>query len=495
MEAVVPVLGKPADLHDRDEEWRALTEFAGNPDPEASLGIVYGRRRQGKTLLLELLAEETGGFLFTGLQQADAQNLADLGAAYASFTGLPGAHFANWIDAVEALLRIGARAERPIPLVLDEFPYLVEQAPELPSVLQRALSPRTVARRAGQTRLILCGSAFTVMQSLLAGSAPLRGRAGLELVVQPFDFREAASFWDVADDPELGFRLHSLVGGTPAYRAMCIDRPPSAQGFDEWVVARLLNPSSAMFREGSALLYEEPELGDAALYNAVLAAICAGAQKRSDIANRLERPDNALSHPLDMLERVRLVTKIDDALRGRRPLYQVAEPLLRLHHLVIRPHEARLVGSGRARVWGEASHTVSSLIEGPHLEELARYWCMAYASPETLGTFPSRVQPAEVACREHRKNHQLDVVVSVDPPGGDARILAIGEVKATARLIGLNQLDRLDHIRGLLPRTVTPEPPKLLLFSRYGFTPDLLSEADRRADLELIDLPRLYQGD
>ena len=41
-----------------------------------------------------------------------------------------------------------------------------------------------------------------------------------------------------------------------------------------------------MFREGNALLYEEPELGDAALYHAVLAAICAGAHKRSDIAGR-----------------------------------------------------------------------------------------------------------------------------------------------------------------------------------------------------------------
>lgn len=488
------MLDKPAELHDRVEEWGALAEFAGDPAAGATLGIVYGRRRQGKTLLLELLAEMAGGFAFTGLQQANTQNLADLAGAYAGFAGVPGASFANWADAVDALLAVGDRLGRPVPVVLDEFPYLVEQAPELPSVLQRALSPRSVARMPGQVRLILCGSAFTVMRGLLGGSAPLRGRARLELLVQPFDFREAAEFWGVGDDPELAFQLHALVGGTPAYRAMCVDRPQSAGDFDEWVIRRLLTPASAMFREGSALLYEEPELGDAALYHAVLAAICSGATKRSEISKRLGRQDSALSHPLEMLERVHLVRKADDALRSRRPLYQVTEPLVRLQHLIIRPLEARLVGRGRAKVWEQAQDTVGSLINGPHLEDLARSWCMEHADVETLGGLPSRCEPAVLACREHKKNHELDVVVSADPPGERSRVLAIGEVKATKWEMGLNQLERLQHIRSLLPAGAVAEQAKLLLFSRQGFTSELAAAAETNPDVVLVDLNRLYHG-
>ena len=188
-------LAKPSELHDRVEEWQSLAEFASDTDPGTVLGIVYGRRRQGKTLLLELLTELTGGFVFTGLQQADTQNLADFSAAYAGFAGLPAVAFTNWAEAVDALLTVGDRLGRPVPVVLDEFPYLVEQSPELPSVLQRALSPRGSARQSGHTRLVLCGSGFTVMRGLLAGSAPLRGRAKLELLVQPFDYRDAAAFW------------------------------------------------------------------------------------------------------------------------------------------------------------------------------------------------------------------------------------------------------------------------------------------------------------
>lgn len=487
--------GKPVELHDRAEEWQALTDFASDGDPGAVLGIVYGRRRQGKTLLLELLAEATGGLAFTGLQQSNIQNLADFSASYAGFTGLPGASFSNWADAVAALLTLGERAGHPVPVVLDEFPYLIEQAPELPSLLQRALSPRGQARRSGQVRLILCGSAFTVMQGLLAGSAPLRGRAKLELIVQPFDFREAAAFWNVTDDPELAFRLHALAGGTPAYKDMCVDAPESQADFDRWVTGRLLHPSSAMFREGNALLHEEPELGDAAIYHAVLAAICGGAHRRSVIAGKLGRPDSALSHPLDMLERVQLIRKVDDGLRARRPLYQVTEPLLRLHHLLIRPHEARLIGRGRARVWTESADTVESLIYGPHLEDLARTWCSEHASAETLGGLPSNCEPAVIACREHKKNHEIDVVVRAETPHSPSRILAIGEVKATASPIGLNQFRRLEHIRGLLPSAPGQNQPKLMLFSRHGFTPDLAAEAASHNDTELIDLNRLYHGD
>ncbi len=133
---------------------------------------------------------------------------------------------------------------------------------------------------------------------------------------------------------------------------------------------------------------------------------------------------------------------------------------------VLGPFEARLVGRGRAQVWAESSDTVASLIYGPHLEDLARSWCVDQASTETLGGLPSRCEPALVACREHKTSYELDVVVTADTPLTGARILAIGEVKATRSPVGLSQLQRLEHIRTLLPPAMSPAPPRLLLFAR-----------------------------
>jgi hypothetical protein len=73
-------------------------------------------------------------------------------------------------------------------------------------------------------------------------------------------------------------------------------------------------------------------------------------------------------------------------------------------------------------------------------------------------------------------------------------VLAIGEVKAIRSPVGLNQLRRLEHIRTLLPGAAGTEHPRLMLFARRGFTPELTAEANSRPDVELIDLQRLYYG-
>jgi uncharacterized protein len=54
---------KPDYIFDRAVEWQALAEFATDDRLGATLGMVSGRRRQGKTLLLESMCEELGGFL------------------------------------------------------------------------------------------------------------------------------------------------------------------------------------------------------------------------------------------------------------------------------------------------------------------------------------------------------------------------------------------------------------------------------------------------
>jgi AAA+ ATPase superfamily predicted ATPase len=484
---------KPAILHDRDRHWQSLAEFAESPAEGARLALVYGRRRQGKTLMLDLLARATGGLIFTGLAQAGRLNLRRLARDYATYTGGPVPAFEDWEQAVDHLLRLGERRGEPTVVVLDEFPYLIDSEPALPSIVQVALEPLSRARSSGRTRLVLCGSALHVMRGLLAGPAPLRGRADYEILVEPFGYRDSAVFWGLESDPDLAFRVHALVGGTPAYRAMCGIVPGERAGFADWVTDGLLNPDRAIFREGATLLYEEPGIADPALYYSVLGAISHGACRRSEIAGLLGRSENSLGHALAMLERVGLIQRVDDAFRQRRPVYRIAEPVLRLHQLIIAPNEAELIGGAAARVWADCADTVAAKIYGPHLKELARQWCLWHAGPATLGGRPSIVVPATLACRVHQRSHELDVVVIRKHPGAADEVLAIGEVKSTTKPVGEAEMRRLEHIRELVPATGgRVGRPRLLLFSRAGFSQGL--EAVSRDDLELIDLARLYQG-
>ena len=168
---------------------------------------------------------------------------------------------------------------------------------------------------------------------------------------------------------------------------------------------------------------------------------------------------------------------------------------MRLHQLVIGRHEPELVVGRASHVWASAADTVAAKIYGPHLADLARRWCLAYSAQETTGGAASHVRPTEISCREHRQAHELDLVVTATVPFGNDRIAAIGEAKVTADLVGISQLERLEHVRGLLPAAMTTSLVKIILFARAGFTGDLLTTAIRRPDVELVDLGRLYNGE
>lgn len=216
---------KPETVFDRDAEWDALVAFACDTRPGASLAVVSGRLRQGKTYLLEALTAALGGFYFGAQQAAQADSLHSLGDELARYERTaPPSHWRGWEDAIDALLVLGDR--RPVPVVVDEFPDLVRQSPALPSVIHSAYRRLRDAGRDNRSRLLLSGSALPVMHRLFSTSSPLRGLADLELTLRPLDFRQAARFWGI-DDPGLALLVHAVVGGTPPTGATPETTPPA----------------------------------------------------------------------------------------------------------------------------------------------------------------------------------------------------------------------------------------------------------------------------
>ena len=88
--------GKPQHVFDRDREWDGLMRFAASPDPDARLGIVSGRRRQGKTYLLDAVASAVDGFFYSATEDTETDALANFGRALAEWTGGGRYAFAGW---------------------------------------------------------------------------------------------------------------------------------------------------------------------------------------------------------------------------------------------------------------------------------------------------------------------------------------------------------------------------------------------------------------
>ncbi len=494
-------MNPPTDLFDREWEWEALARFSDDRRPGATLGIVSGRRRQGKSFLLQALCEASGGFYHEATLGTEAEELRRLGGWLGEHTGSVGPILLNdWREAVRALLGPRPDGRSGGVVVIDELPYLIRSVPSLPSIIQAELSARGTTRRKSRARLLLCGSAMSVMGGLLAGGAPLRGRAGLELVVRPFDYRTAARFWGLERHLSTAFLVHAIVGGTPAYRREFVrdDAPTGPNDFDSWVVRAVLDPSSPLLREGRYLLAEEPEVREHALYHSALGAIAGGATRRGEIASALGRTSQDVGHVLGVLEDIGFVERREDAFRARRPTWHITEPFIAFHHAVIRPRFAQWVRPGRtAAVWAQSKETFRSRVIGPRFEELCRSWTLEHAAATTVGGAVTWVGSGALHDPAEKERHEIDVVARGLPSsGGSERVLLIGEAKWGRRMTSAD-LDRLRGIRAALEgkNLVDREAGcRLALFSGKGFDKKLRA-AEIAGEVVLVDLERLYRAD
>lgn len=480
---------KPERVFNRVREWDGLTRFATSVNPDVRLGIVSGRRRQGKTFLLDAVAEATGGFFHTATDGTEVEELARFGRALAARTGGGRFAFAHWEEALDQLFRIVPEGL----IVLDEFPYLVRSAPALPSLLQRALDPRGSARESS-ARILLCGSAMSVMGKLLSGSAPLRGRASLELIVRPLGFRESARFWGI-EDPRLAVLVHSIVGGTPAYRREFVagDAPADLPDFDEWVLRTVLNPQVPLFREARYLLAEEADIRDTATYHAVLGAIAAGNTTRGGIANFVERKSTDIGHPLQVLEDARLIERQLEPFRNGRSNYRVCEPLITFYEAVMRREWTRLERGDERTAWRNSQSTFLNQVVGPHFEELCREWAMG-AGEEVFGGLPGEVAAGVLADPVGKAQLQVDVaVLAPEDTGTRRRVLSLGEAK-WGTVMTLGHVERLRRARDLVSlKGFDTEDCRLTCYSGAGFDANLIEASRSDPRIQLVGLAELYR--
>jgi AAA+ ATPase superfamily predicted ATPase len=404
------VIEKPAHVFDRDREWAGLTRFAATQHPGALLGVVSGRRRQGKSFLLEALTSATGGLYFPALEETEAVSLRAFAVALMRQGIEVSRPLRDWGDAIGLLL--SSVRDQPRVVVIDEFPFLVKASPSLPSVIQREIGPGG-SGRGSKARLLLCGSAMSVMGQLLAGQAPLRGRASLELLVRPFGYLDAARFWG-AEDSRLAVLLHSVVGGTPAYRRefVAFDVPDGLDDFDAWITRTVLNPQSSLFREARYLLAEEAEIRDPGLYHSVLGAIAAGNRTNGGIANFIGRKSADLTHPLNVLKDSSLVAREPDVLRRGRWTYRVTEPLINFYEAIMRPEWFRLEAGQAEAAWREQAPGFPSRVVGPHFESICRIFAQS-AGEEIFGLPVGEVGAGVVNDPEARASWRLTSLCSL----------------------------------------------------------------------------------
>jgi uncharacterized protein len=493
------LLSKPARILDRDREWELLREFLVDPAPQLRLAIVSGRRRNGKSYLLEAMTEAVGGLYLTAVQEEGrVPAMQRFSTAIAAHAGVrPGAlRLDGWQDLLGTALDVVNRAPGMPLLVIDELPYLLQHSPEIPGFLQ-LLYDQSQSGRVPGGRIVLCGSAMSVMSELLSGTKPLRGRAVVDLRLKGFDYRTARTYWNITD-PATAMLVDACLGGAPGYLPLAQGAAPqNASEFDDWVLRTLLDPGRALYSrvEAEYLLREDPRITHRTIYYDMLSAVARGASTPSKIGALLERERAAVVAPLEVLESTGYVRKEQDLLKARHPVVTVADPVIRFNQLITLPM-VDLVEHGRGEVaWQESKPTFHSKILGPHFEETAREWTRSFAtdeSPVRIGAVGS----AQLADQGARMKHEVDVLALAPgerPQSAGARITLIGEAKATIQPRGMQDVHRLERIRdALAEQGHHSTDATLALYSLHGYMEEVRQAATQRADLLLIDIDALY---
>jgi len=297
--------------------------------------VLYGRRRIGKSALLnEILGDKTVYYL-ADINESSVQRRFFAKQLTGYLRGFDKIDYPDWNTFFEL---INQQLRDKITIIIDEFPYLVESSPELPSVIQKIID----LKQNSNFNIILCGSSQQMMQGLvLDKSAPLFGRAHRIINLKPMTvqwLRKAINL-----DAVKAVEEYSVWGGIPR----------------NWELrkeyANLQDAIRELILDPYGILHEEPlrlfmdDLKNAVQPISIASLIGQGANKLSEIASRLNKPATNLYRPLNnMIETGYLKKDIcwgEKSINIKKTLYKINDPLSRFYFTFVVPNQSKLNSS------------------------------------------------------------------------------------------------------------------------------------------------------
>ncbi|MDO5862458.1 MAG: ATP-binding protein [Thermoplasmata archaeon] len=151
----------------REWELGCFNDHYGEPSAFA----IYGRRRIGKTRLMEHFCEGKRSIYINCLMSGFSENLVHFADIISDFTGKPKGPYRSFRDVLADLYEIAK--ESTTVIIIDEYPNLLDGTEDIPTLIQGFIDTKL---KTTTSMLFVSGSSISVMKRQLAGDKPLFDR-------------------------------------------------------------------------------------------------------------------------------------------------------------------------------------------------------------------------------------------------------------------------------------------------------------------------------
>ncbi len=450
---------------------RELTELNRlyNTD-KFQFSVIYGRRRVGKTALINEFIKDKKAIYSTGVETNEKQNLENFSKSVLNYgVGIEAdTTFASFQAALEYAFKL-AEKERLI-LVIDEYPYVARASKSLASTLQLLIDKN---KDTSKLFLILCGSSMSFMEDqVLAYKAPLYGRRTAQFKILPFEFFEVRTYFKDMDELDQAL-MYGIVGGTPQYMLQ-MDAKLSVE---DNIKNTFLNPASSLYEEPTSLLKQE--VREPAIYNAIISAIANGYSKMSEISGKIGEDTSICTAHIKNLISLGIITKETPygEESARKTIYSIADNMFRFWYRFI-PENNSAIARGNADLAYRRIEPHLTDFMGKVFEEICKQYLW-----RRLSCGKAEVEFTDIG-RFWGTNPKTRMQYEIDIMGtADKNTALFGECKWTNEKVDLAILKTLLE-RGALFDNY--QKKYYYLFAKTGFTKGCIDKAEEMGNVRLV---------
>ena len=440
--------------------------------PGFMMTVLYGRRRIGKTMLINKFMQEQDCkcISFTSVERGETELLSLMTEAVLSTLApelLGNISFNNFETLFEY---IGKSAEQErIIFFIDEYPYLAKQCTYIQSVLQKIIDTKW---KSTQLFFILCGSLVSFMKDeVLAESAPLHGRSNLELKLKPFNYLETAEFLEEysLEDKAIAY---GLTNGVAKY----IEQFDPSLSLEENILEQFYS-IGGYFSEEQIKTIVSSERQNPGLYNSIISAVATGHTKYNEIGGFVGTED--INYPLKVLCNAEILEKR----MSKKPYYVLNDSMTEFwFRYVNRATSLINAGNGAAYYYAHVKNNLHDFM-GKIFEKMAKEFLMLHAGKDD---FPILTEITDF--QDTVKNESKELIpVEIDLLGKSGKnILLLGECKFKNSPFDKAEYEKLLEKIKYIPAT----HPLICIFSLGGFT-DYVKENAKNC--KLINIEDMYR--